>query len=196
MHLVILNRIGQIIVILMVATPFFSAGAQELTLKQICEITHCRENQTIIIASTDGRLIEVDISGLPVVLDGTVNIYPSEKLAVEVTVTDEEISDLTFVENASNPDRTITIEFYQDKKLGDGYGMMLIVNNPFDRYLRYEAFIENVEKQEFEYTSSCPVGPGLTSYEIWPYPIIHLALTKFRLLPKDATEGEVSLACE
>ena len=73
--------------------------------------------------------------------------------------------------------------------------VLALISNPFDRYLRYEASIENAETQQVQYTSSCPVGPGLKSFETWPYPIIQLAMTKIRLLRQDTAEGTIGLAC-
>ena len=64
-------------------------------------------------------------------------------------------------------------------------GMLLTINNPFDRPLAYKAYIQPAGKNEFSATPVCPVPARRISAETWPYPVVQKLLREFRFLGKN-----------
>ena len=60
-------------------------------------------------------------------------------------------------------------------------GTLLVLENGYDRALRYRASI--VRGRDSEPTDVCTVRPRLRGYEHWPYRIDRLDLTGFALVP-------------
>ena len=115
------------------------------------------------------------------VKENTIQIYPTEKLNVEVELKSDTIYSMQVVEKIINPKRTIQIEFKQNIKDKKSDGMMLIVKNPFDKKLNYNALMYIVGHNKWIPTSIIPILPNLVNYETWNDVIITLVLEKWRL---------------
>ncbi len=188
------------IVLLALATipvcyPTAYASMAEPTLEEICAATFCRPDAVLTIALDADSYVEIDIGGRPIAYGLDINLYLGEEVYIEATLNDGVIDSLEFVETNQNPDRTISVRF---ARMGDDrYDSMLVVENPFDQMLRYRAFIATPDKPEFAYTSSCPVMPGVSAYEHWPYAIFHIVMAEVHLRPAPESNGEeIELTCE
>ncbi|WP_443747770.1 hypothetical protein [Asticcacaulis solisilvae] len=64
-------------------------------------------------------------------------------------------------------------------------GMMLFVDHTFARTLKLDATMSLIGKGRYEQrpTSTCPILPGVSSFESWPNPLGPMILKGFRLLP-------------
>ncbi len=111
-----------------------------------------------------------------------ISIYAGETLYIEADEGEEKPVNLLHVEENQNRDRTIEIVFEQDGESGDGLGMLLVVRHPFARPLRYNLSMMPLDREEMYRTSSCPVVPGGTTSESWPYPIFVIAMANLRVL--------------
>jgi hypothetical protein len=70
-------------------------------------------------------------------------------------------------------------------------GMMLMAKNSFDATIKYRASMS--VSGDFYHTSSCPVRPGLSTFELWPHTIAQLRITDFVLLDMSDTRA---MRCE
>lgn len=109
-------------------------------------------------------------------------IYPTEKVLVEVELKNDTIFSMKTVKRNLNPKSTIEIEFSQKAKGGKSEMMMLKVTNPFSKKLEYKAHMYIVGNDKWLETSIEPVQPKLVGYETWTDVIITLALDSWRLV--------------
>lgn len=114
------------------------------------------------------------------VKENILQIYPTEKLNVEVEIRKDSIYSMKVVKKIVEPKRTIQIEFLQNLKDKKPEGMMLKVTNPFDRKLNYNAMMYIVGNNNWHSTSIIPILPNLVNYETWNDVIITLVLEKWR----------------
>lgn len=108
-------------------------------------------------------------------------IYPGEKLFIEVEADKKEITSMKVVKENLNPEKTIEIEFTQTVKDRKSEMMMLKVVNPFKKDLEYKAMMFIVGHDKWINTNVLPVKAKLTGYETWPDVIITLVLTEWKL---------------
>jgi len=170
-----------------------SVLAQEPSLDAICALTYCRPAKTITVNIDPDSFKEIETGGTPIAYGTDINVYSGESVHVEAMMMDGEIKSLQLVDDVANPEITISIRF---GPMEDGnFDSMLVIENPFDELLRYEAYISVPNQSDFVYTSSCPVGPKTSTYEHWPYAVFHLVMTNVRLLPVP-TGDEYEITCE
>ena len=91
----------------------------------------------------------------------SIQIYPTEKLNIEVEIKNDTIYSMKVVEKILEPKRTIQIEFLQNVKDQKNEGMVLKVTNPFDRKLNYNAMMYIVGNNKWIPTSIIPILPNL-----------------------------------
>ena len=170
------------------------AMADELSVEQVCAQVYCRAPVTISLRLDESTAMDYEVEGTPVAFKRDVNLFPGESVELSVTMEDGEIQALTYDPNVSPGKETISIRFSQDDD--DPYGMMLVVENSFDKYIRYKAYVALPGQEGFVYTSSCPVGPGMSAYESWPRPISHIILTNVHFVEVTRDGDTVELSCE
>ncbi|WP_297333887.1 hypothetical protein [Flavobacterium sp.] len=108
-------------------------------------------------------------------------IFPSEKLYIEVEIKSDTIYKMDIVKKILYPERTIEIEFIQKNEDRNAGYMELKVKNPFNRELKYQAHMYIVKHDEWIKTSIIPVYPNLLGIEIWNDVIISLLLHDWEL---------------
>ena len=108
-------------------------------------------------------------------------IYPSEKLFIETEIKGDTIYSMKVVTKNTHPDKTIEIEFSEDAKDRNNITSMLIVTNPFNKTLRYNALMYTPISQKWKETSILAIRPKLQNFETWPHAIITLVLEQWRL---------------
>jgi hypothetical protein len=163
---------------------------QRPTLEEVCQSTVCRIPHNVSIRVDGNRVFEVVLPKAPFYFQGVASIALGETLYLQadaVTVTGPLLS---YAPANNNSSRTITLTASILESSGKP-GTMLKVTNPFSKPLSYRALIHVPGANRFEHTSTCPVMPGLTNYESWPYPIVQFALTDFAFTnQQDATARE------
>jgi len=60
---------------------------------------------------------------------------------------------------------------------------MLNLHTSMDVALKFDLYLSR-DGQIFEYTSTCAVTPGISGFEMWPYPVREFALGNPRVLPE------------
>lgn len=116
------------------------------------------------------------------VKDNVLQIYPGEELNIETEIKNDSIISMKVVKVVEYPERTINILFFQDAKDRTKTQMMLVVKNPFDKKLLYDAAIYIPTHQQWSKTSIIPIQPNLVNYEIWPDVIATMALENWRFV--------------
>jgi len=141
-----------------------------------------RKAFTLEIAADETQQYEAAIPESPYfVKDNILQIYCGEKLLVECEVVNNKITAMKVVYENTNPERTIEIDFSQSAEDRSKINTKLIVKNPFDRNLMYDALMFTPLGQEWKKTSIIPIRPKLMNFEMWPHAIVTLVLENWRL---------------
>ncbi len=170
------------------------AIAEEPSVDQVCAQAYCRTPATVSVRLDKDTAMDYEIEGIPVAFMRDVNLFPGESIELSVTIENGEIQSLHYDPSIQPEGQTISIRFSQNES--EPFGMMLVIENSFDKFLRYEAFIAVPNREGFGYTSSCPVGPGISAYESWQEPISHIVLTNIRFIEIAAKGDSFEITCE
>lgn len=134
------------------------------------------------IAADEEHQYGMDVPESPYfVAPTTLQLFCNEKIWVECEVENNNIQSMKVVEQNNNPAKTIAIEFTQDAEDRTHIQSILVVKNPFDKELSYEAMMFSPKHQDWVETSILPVSPRLTGYELWPHAIVTLVLDNWKL---------------
>lgn len=142
-----------------------------------------REPYKLQLAVDKENYYSMDVEKSPYfVKENILQIYPGEKLNVETELNDKnEFISMKVVKENVYPKKTITIEFEQKTLDNDDKQMFLVVKNPFDKQLKYEALMYIVGHDKWLETSIIPIQPNLVNYEMWRDVIITLVLKDWNL---------------
>lgn len=66
---------------------------------------------------------------------------------------------------------------------GDATQTTLMVSSTLAEAVKFDLYV-STDGEEFTYTSSCGVTPGISSFEMWEKPVTHFAIGNPRVLPK------------
>jgi hypothetical protein len=114
---------------------------------------------------------------VPYVAAGDVYLFVGEDFGVNVTITGDQVSAITYQQNAAKAD----VEFkLTQEKAPNGYMMLLVTRNRLKRKLFFDALMTVPGKTGIYKTSVLPVEPNLSNFESWPNPIVQLVLQNFR----------------
>jgi hypothetical protein len=109
--------------------------------------------------------------------DNTIQIYPGEKIFVEMELDGTKIKSMKTVKENLNPTKTVTITFTQQTDGKQHKGMMLKIENPFNYELDYKAAMYLLKYNKWAPTDVSPVRAKIASYETWTDIIITLGLS-------------------
>jgi len=163
-----------------------SDGGLSAVEREMCAATKCQRDVRVILKDKDGKPYDRTFAAFPAIVDrGTITILAGQQLYIEADLAGDQLVNMMAVDQVRHPAKTVTARFSQAKD-----GMMLLeLNNPFDRRLKFDIAMMPLDKDRLYKTSSCPVMAGKMSFESWPYPIFQLVLSKPRLLA-DAAGSE------
>ena len=109
-------------------------------------------------------------------------IYPSEKILIEIEQVNGVIKGLKVVKNNTHPDKTIQIFFSQQEKNHKHENMLLQIKNPFKMDLSYSAKIYLLNQKKWVETSVLPIKANLMSFETWPDIIVTMTLSDWKFI--------------
>ncbi|WP_313929278.1 hypothetical protein [Pseudoxanthomonas sp.] len=66
---------------------------------------------------------------------------------------------------------------------GDATQTTLMVSSTLAEAVKFDLYV-STDGEQFTYTSSCGVTPGISSFEMWEKPVTHFAIGNPRVLPK------------
>lgn len=104
---------------------------------------------------------------------GALQLYPNEKVYVELDVRDGVIVSMQTVAQNLNPDQTIEIEFCQFIEHDAAKPTLLYIKNPFDKKLKYDAIAYQIEESQWV-TEAQSADKKYTSVQKWPMVISSL----------------------
>lgn len=110
-------------------------------------------------------------------MDKTLQIYPYEKVNVEVEIKADTIFSMKTVTKNLNPERTIEIEFCQTVENHTARPTQLWVKNPFNKKLKYNVIAYSVEDREWR-TSPRVAKSNWSSNEIWHTEVVSSLVLK------------------
>src|SRR5271166_6042000 len=160
-------------------------------LPQLKNTTHeeqvFRAPFTLKLHVDNGHYYEETFDKVPHVAENSVYLFVGESFGVNVTVTENHISRITYQRDPSKAD--VDFAFTQENSQ-NGWMMQLAIRNRLKRRLSFDALMTIPEKKGLYETSVLPVEPNLSSFESWPHPIVQLALRNFRFSEDEAKRGE------
>lgn len=125
---------------------------------------------------------QADISPSNYILpNNTIQIYPGEKLYIEVNVKKSRIVDMKSVREIKDSTKTIEISLTHVVKDSIYSRTMLDIQNPFKKDLIYKATMYLMKYNKWVPTNVYPVRSNLRSFEIWSDVIVTMALTGWEL---------------
>lgn len=140
-----------------------------------------RKAFTLEIAANETQQYKAEIPESPFfVKEKILQIYCGEKVFIECEIVKDTISTMKIVEKNSNPKKTIEIEFKQDGQDRKNISTMLVVKNPFNKKLNYNAIMFTPLGQKWTPTSIIPIQPNLMNFETWPHAIVTIVLKEWR----------------
>jgi len=110
-------------------------------------------------------------------MDRTLQIYPYEKVNVEIEIKADTIFSMKTVQKNLFPERTIEIEFCQTVENHVARPTQLWVKNPFGKKLKYNVIAYSVEDREWQ-NSSKTAKPKWSSNEIWHTEVVSSLVLK------------------
>ncbi|MBA3900120.1 MAG: hypothetical protein H0X62_07915 [Bacteroidetes bacterium] len=141
-----------------------------------------RESFVLKLLVNDSSIYESPVKSSPFILqNNTLQLYPGEKVFIEVKFQNNEVVKMTTVKENLNPSRTLEINFNQITDGKNHKSMMLKVINPFSKDLQYNAHVFLMEYEKWIETTVLPVNAESTSYETWPDIIVTIALSDWKL---------------
>lgn len=140
-----------------------------------------RKAFTLEIAANETQQYKAEIPESPYfVKEKILQIYCGEKVFIECEIANDTIKTMKIVEKNINPEKTIEIEFTQESQDRKLISTMLVVKNPFNKKLNYNAIMYTPISQAWKPTSIIPIRPKLQNFETWPHAIITIVLEEWR----------------
>ena len=114
-------------------------------------------------------------AGLFVRNNDTLQLFPGEKVFLEVNHNGREIKGVKAVQQISEPLRTLTISFRQVADSTTHKNMLLTIDNPFDKQLQCTMLLGVILAKRWERGGALNIPPGKTA-QAWPQILISLSL--------------------
>jgi hypothetical protein len=141
-----------------------------------------REALKLKLSVNDTDFYAADIKQSDYVLkNNTIQIYPGEKIFIEMDVVNKEIKSLKSVKENINLEKTVTITFSQVSEDRKHQQMILNIQNPFAFNLNYSAAMFLMKQKRWVKTDVLPVRAKIGSYETWSDIIVTMALSDWKL---------------
>jgi hypothetical protein len=137
-------------------------------------------NLTLMINDTNAYFSEIQSS--PYILpDNSIQIYPGEKIFVEIELVKNEIKSMKTVKENLHPEKTLIISFSEQTHDNNIYSSVILkIVNPFNKQLEYKASIFLEEQRKWVSTSVLPVKAKLSAYETWSDLIVTISLSDLK----------------
>jgi len=181
--------------LLMTATPCIAQAVDDSAearnaRAELCQRVLCRPPSTVRLLLKDGRIMEVPFADVsPIVLpNGWVTILPGEEIHIAFDFDEGKLSNPHAVSKPSKSKPSLSFRFDQDADTADS---MLRITSSSKHTIKFDLGMMLPEGEGILSTSSCPVQPGLRSYEHWSFPVFQLIAARFRMLGPDS-----EMACE
>jgi len=148
---------------------------------------HCRHGISVRLKMPNGPDYVVENSfGGPDVYQGAVFIFPGETLSVEADAGSDGPTNLSYVEAAEHPDRTLTLTFEQAADVEGGYGMRLTATNPFARAVRFNVLTLEPSGRSQYGPINCGVPAHGSLQQKWLFPVWQAVIAKLTFVSDES----------
>ena len=128
------------------------------------------------------NIYEEQIAGKPYfVKSKKLQIYPGEKLFIEVEIKKDTIFSMAVVKQNLYPEKTIEVNFSQKVNGKKNEMMILKLTNPFKKSLDCKALVYKAGQKGWKDATIKPVLPKSTGTETWTDVVITMVLDKWKL---------------
>lgn len=168
-------------ILIVLSTCLVAMGQQtsDEAREALCQKVPCRAVTTVRLKLNKKEYFEMEFPKGPYVAEGFINVLAGEEFLVEFDDVDGVLSNPRYVKTAAKPERTVSFRLEQTDQ-----GTVLTVKNPFTKNIIYDCFIQHYSEQRLQKTSIIPVPAGLRSFEMWPYPVAQVVISKVRYAQK------------
>jgi hypothetical protein len=170
---------------LLVSAPLLAQDGQQpgkasTETNNACATGKCQHNVRITLKDKNGATFDRVLENVPAVVQPFgFGVIVGQTVYIEADVVDGKLVNLVSVDKISAPEKTITATFEQV----DGKDMMLTITNPYQKMLKFSMGIVPLGQKRLVKTTSCPVGAGIRSVELWSDPISQVVLIGGHFLP-------------
>ena len=112
-----------------------------------------------------------------VLADGIVSLKPGETICLSLRAVGNSVVPTTATQSHDQKNTLVLKAWYE------AGATFLVVYNPLPVFLGYQAALQQSVGAQSQHTSVCSVLPLRRGIERWPYPIVTLSLSEFKLLP-------------
>lgn len=156
------------------------------SFKAFCEKNPCQKNLKVKLQKSDGSIYEKTMELFPPsVQPSFISIVAGQTLYLEAKVSKGKFVGFRTVDRVENAQTTIVAQLTQQANRG----MLLPLNNPFARPIRFRMAIMPLDSQEAHQTSSCPIMKEGGSFESWPEPLFQVFLSDAQFLEEGDDMG-------
>ena len=157
-----------------------------------CDTVACRPAGTADLGTRDRHTVSAPVPKSPYVTkDGTIVIYPGEKLLFDFPQAGDTPGLPHYLANPTGSEtNTLSVEFTQAK---DGNPAMLMLRQTTSHTIKVDATMTVLEDGRVmaTHTSTCPLWPNVMGNEMWQQPLGALLIDNVRYLPPSTT-----MSCE
>jgi hypothetical protein len=156
---------------------------------QSIQMSNNRPDYKIQLAVDDYMAYESTIKGSKyIIIDSVIQIFPGEKLYVESEILNNKVKSFRTVPEIQDTSKTLVIEFLQEVQGKKHEQMILMVYNPLNMDISYDALTEVMINKQGVFTSNIPVLARSKSYKKWPDIINSAILYSFKLKESGTTQ--------
>ncbi len=176
-----MNRLSSLALVVTFAVPMLAWPLPQAPENAGGEAEVFRNAFTLKLRLNDTDNYQKQFDPVPYVDGGDVYLFLGDKFGVNVTVSGDEITGLTYVQNWDKAD--IGFAFNEPAVKGGktpGATMMLVIHNKLKRQLFMDALMTLPQKDGINNTNVAPIRAGMGDYDMWQQPIVQLVLRNFR----------------
>ena len=155
-------------------------------LPAFCTSHPCRRDVTIRLHKTDGSVFEEHKDFMqPPVQDTVVTVLPGETVRFVPVWKDGAFDHWREPDGSDAPGAQVFSVKLEEADEHKGT-MMGVITNSGAHAAKLRLEMMRLDDDASHYTSSCPIMPGKTSFELWPEPVFTLVVTSAEILGPDA----------
>lgn len=138
-----------------------------------------REPFTLKLHVDKERFYEEEFGKIPYVHSGDVYLFKGDEFGLTLDIREGQIRSVKYQKELQKAD--VTLKFTQEVKPGKPAMMMLRIHNNTGHTIELDALMTVPDREGLARTSMIPVRAGLSSFEMWPHPIVQLVLRNLRI---------------
>jgi hypothetical protein len=186
-----MNRLSSLALVVAFAVPMLAWPLPQAPANAAGEAQVFRDAFTLKLRLNSNDNYQKQFDKVPYVDGGDVYLFVGEKFGVNVTVSGDEITGLTYVPNWDQAD--VGFEFSEPVVKGGktpGATMTLIIHNKLKRQLFIDALMTLPQKDGINNTDIAPIRAGMGDFDMWQQPIVQLVLRNFRFAQQPSGPNE------